>query len=192
MTEKTTRQITDAETLKAVTHPLRGKLLGTLRVIGPATASELARRFGESSGSTSYHLRVLAKYGFIEEDPQQPNARDRRWRAIHWGTAWKTSQMRRTTAGAEAASAMGRMQLNFIMAAQQRFEADIDSWGPVWQDAAGTSDNVVRLRARTLAELIERINDLVNEYAERDSDAKGTELVQMFFGGFPLDESQID
>ncbi|HZB35626.1 MAG TPA: helix-turn-helix domain-containing protein, partial [Gaiellaceae bacterium] len=60
------KQVEDLETLRAFVHPLRNRLLGALRIDGPATASELARRFDESSGATSYHLRQLARYGFVE------------------------------------------------------------------------------------------------------------------------------
>jgi len=48
--------------------------------MGPSTATMLAREAGESSGATSYHLRELAKAGFVEEDPERGNARDRWWR----------------------------------------------------------------------------------------------------------------
>jgi DNA-binding transcriptional ArsR family regulator len=63
----------------AMAHPLRLEILGLL-VEGPATASMLARRLGESSGSTSYHLRVLARAGAIVEDPELGTRRERWWR----------------------------------------------------------------------------------------------------------------
>jgi DNA-binding transcriptional ArsR family regulator len=63
----------------AMAHPLRLEILGLL-VEGPATASILARRLGESSGSTSYHLRVLARAGAIVEDPELGTRRERWWR----------------------------------------------------------------------------------------------------------------
>ncbi|NEE24033.1 helix-turn-helix transcriptional regulator, partial [Streptomyces sp. SID7982] len=50
----------DARTLRSLAHPLRIRLLNTLREFGPATASKLGERLGESSGATSYHLRQLA------------------------------------------------------------------------------------------------------------------------------------
>ena len=53
-------QVTDVRALRALAHPLRNRLLGQLRLNGPATASQLGRVVGESSGSTSYHLRQLA------------------------------------------------------------------------------------------------------------------------------------
>jgi DNA-binding transcriptional ArsR family regulator len=63
----------------AMAHPLRLEILGLL-VEGPATASILARRLGESSGSTSYHLRVLARAGAVVEDPELGTRRERWWR----------------------------------------------------------------------------------------------------------------
>jgi DNA-binding transcriptional ArsR family regulator len=72
--------------LRGLVHPLRVRLLNLLERDGPATASQLARRIGESSGATSYHLRVLAEHGFIAEDSERGNARDRWWVALHRST----------------------------------------------------------------------------------------------------------
>jgi DNA-binding transcriptional ArsR family regulator len=47
---------------------------------GPSTASRLARALGESSGATSYHLRVLAKAGLVEDEAERRNGRERWWR----------------------------------------------------------------------------------------------------------------
>ena len=68
-----------AAELRALAHPLRLRMLGLLRE-GPATASRLGRALGESSGATSYHLRVLASVGMVEEDVERGNARERWWR----------------------------------------------------------------------------------------------------------------
>ena len=63
----------------AMAHPLRLEILGLLAE-GPATASMLGRRLGESSGSTSYHLRVLERAGAVVEDPELGTRRERWWR----------------------------------------------------------------------------------------------------------------
>jgi DNA-binding transcriptional ArsR family regulator len=68
----------DAAQLRALAHPLRLQLLELLHSEGPATASQLARRLGESSGATSYHLRALHRVGMVEE-AEQRNARERWW-----------------------------------------------------------------------------------------------------------------
>lgn len=70
-----------ASALKAFTHPLRMALLSALQE-GPATATMLARRLGESSGQTSYHLRQLERHGLVEDDPAHVGGRERWWRAV--------------------------------------------------------------------------------------------------------------
>ncbi len=68
--------------LKAFAHPLRMRLFSELTRLGSATASELGRRLGESSGQTSYHLRQLATHGFVEDDPGHEGGRERWWRPV--------------------------------------------------------------------------------------------------------------
>jgi hypothetical protein len=53
----------------AVAHPLRAALLGLVRERGTLTSTEAARLTGESSGLCSFHLRQLARYGYLEEAP---------------------------------------------------------------------------------------------------------------------------
>lgn len=72
----------DTTALRGLAHPLRGRILDQLQHRGPATATILGERLGESSGSTSYHLRQLARYGFIETVPGKNGGRGRWWR-IH-------------------------------------------------------------------------------------------------------------
>jgi DNA-binding transcriptional ArsR family regulator len=62
----------------ALAHPIRFRIWELLRE-GPSTASRLARRLGESRGSTSYHLRILGEAGAIEEDPALGTRRERWW-----------------------------------------------------------------------------------------------------------------
>jgi len=67
--------------LRALAHPLRLQLLQALQAESPATASQLARRLGQSSGATSYHLRALHRAGMVEE-AEQRNGRERWWQRI--------------------------------------------------------------------------------------------------------------
>jgi DNA-binding transcriptional ArsR family regulator len=69
--------------LRGLLHPIRVRLLFLLESDGPATASQLGRRIGQSSGVTSYHLRILADLGFVEDDPEHGNGRDRWWRTTY-------------------------------------------------------------------------------------------------------------
>lgn len=74
--------------LRGLVHPVRLRLLQLLQEDGPATASGLAARIGQSSGVTSYHLRVLAGHGFVIEDTERGTGRDRWWRAVHRSTSF--------------------------------------------------------------------------------------------------------
>jgi DNA-binding transcriptional ArsR family regulator len=72
----------DAKRWKAMSHPLRRQMLRHLAEHGPATSTTIAAALGENTGTTSYHLRVLADAGVIEEVPEQANGRERWWRTI--------------------------------------------------------------------------------------------------------------
>lgn len=71
-------RITDPQRLRALAHPLRLKLLGVLQAHGTATVTRCAEATGESVASCSFHLRMLAKYGFIE--PAERQGRQKPWR----------------------------------------------------------------------------------------------------------------
>jgi DNA-binding transcriptional ArsR family regulator len=190
MIEPTVKRITDAETFKAVAHPLRVRLLGALRARGPATASQLARRFDESSGSTSYHLRVLEKHDFIEADPEQPNARDKRWRAKHAYTSWDDGTFTEGT-GADSARFMRRVQLRNLVDADRRWQERLTDWGPEWAAVAGHSDHGVRLSPASLTELKRRFTETIHELAARDAEsgADSVEYVRIFLAAFPVTDT---
>jgi hypothetical protein len=64
--------------LRALAHPLRWQLIDAIESEGTATATRCAQLTGESVASCSYHLGVLAKYGYIEAVPSE--TRERPWR----------------------------------------------------------------------------------------------------------------
>jgi len=75
--------VLDAKGLRALAHPLRVELVDLLRKHGPSTATRLADLLGVNSGTASYHLRRLGAAGFVEEDTERGNARERWWRPVH-------------------------------------------------------------------------------------------------------------
>ncbi len=64
-----------------MSHPLRREMLRYLASNEAATATTIAAALGENTGVTSYHLRVLAEAGVIEEIPGRAHGRERWWRA---------------------------------------------------------------------------------------------------------------
>ncbi|MGH3682050.1 MAG: ArsR/SmtB family transcription factor [Natronosporangium sp.] len=164
-------QVKDVETLRAIAHPLRGRLLGALRADGPATASQLGRRFGESSGSTSYHLRQLARYGFVVEDEQQPSRRERRWRAVHDVTSFDPVDFLDDQAGQEALDAVGRLQLQHLVRTAEQWHRDRPDWPRGWVDAAEHSDLQLRLRPADLAQLSRELFEVAQQWVARQRPA---------------------
>lgn len=177
----------DGAALKALTHPLRLTLLGLLRQHGPATASELAARTGESSASTSYHLRVLAKYAFVTE-AEHRDSRERRWKSVHGMTSWSNEAMRRSPGGSTILSALHRRQVEHLQQSLDRHEMDLESGrlDQEWQEPSGVSDSMPRLTPESLAELWEAIQAKTDELTARDAGDPRAEQVVLFTAGLPL------
>ncbi|MEV4174440.1 winged helix-turn-helix domain-containing protein [Nonomuraea sp. NPDC049709] len=176
-------KITDPQVLKVVAHPLRSRLLGLLRTDGPATASELGRKTGESSGSTSYHLRELFKHGFIEEDPDQSDGRERRWRARHRYTSWNSRELVGSPGGREAVEVIRLRQAQVLAEGIREF--DESAWSPEWVEVAGLSDHFLALTPAAMAEFMARTEEMLNELAARDAGAPDARDVHVWVGGFP-------
>lgn len=68
----------DPKALRALAHPLRWQLIDLLGSEGSATATRCAEVLGESVASCSYHLGMLAKYGYVEEAGRA--GREKPWR----------------------------------------------------------------------------------------------------------------
>ena len=64
-TGRSVTRLTDPRALRAYAHPVRLKLVALLRTEGPLTATRAGELLGESSGTCSFHLRQLAKYGLV-------------------------------------------------------------------------------------------------------------------------------
>ncbi|MFF2405849.1 helix-turn-helix domain-containing protein [Streptomyces sp. NPDC058092] len=177
----------DAAALKALTHPLRIRLLGLLRQDGPATASELAVRTGESSASTSYHLRVLAKYAFVAE-AEHRDGRERRWQAVHSVTSWSNKAMEDSPGSRAYVSLSRRAQIEHLEASLVRYEADIADGrlGQEWVEPSGINDLMPRLTPESLMELWEVFDRKLEELTSRDVDDPRAAQVVLLTAGLPL------
>ncbi|MFC7646242.1 ArsR/SmtB family transcription factor [Streptosporangium lutulentum] len=80
MKDEESFMLDDPAKLKALAHPLRRLMLRHLNVHGPATSTTLGEVLNAKTGTTSYHLRLLEKCGFIEEIPERSTGRERWWR----------------------------------------------------------------------------------------------------------------
>jgi DNA-binding transcriptional ArsR family regulator len=177
--------VREGEELKGLTHPLRVRMLGALREDGPATATELARRFETDTGATSYHLRKLAQYGFVEEVASGGHPRARRWRAVHATTSWNNSEMAATSAGRTAAGWMRRQQAEILVSNVESFEQEQTTLPAQWVDVAGIGDLLVNLTPASVEELWERFYSHVDELKARDAGNPDAPKVSIVVSAFP-------
>ncbi|HJP74037.1 MAG TPA: helix-turn-helix domain-containing protein [Pseudonocardiaceae bacterium] len=157
-------ELSDPVALRALAHPLRMKLVGLLRTKGPLTATQAAELVGESTGSTSFHLRQLAKYGLVEE-AGGGHGRQKPWRATAQFTSWPSA-----AAAPEAAVAITAMNSSVaqvytnLLAQWLRTSADEP---PEWQEAAGMGDTIVYVTPDELAEFTRGVQVLLAGLQER-------------------------
>ena len=184
-------QVTDVRALRALAHPLRNRLLGQLRLNGPATASQLGRVVGESSGATSYHLRQLEAYGFVEEVEGQGSARERWWRARHRMTSWQRSDLESQEGGREVQDEMTRLQIDLHGRVLSIGREQQDRLGPAWASAGSLSDYALQLTPAQARELTDDLDAVVTRWMDAhpgDTPAEGTELVFVLTDIVPLKE----
>jgi predicted ArsR family transcriptional regulator len=164
-------ELHDPRVLRAIAHPVRNRILTELDAHGPLRAADVAVLLGIPANSASFHLRQLAKFRLVEEDPDAArDKRDRVWRLndeadqdISLGEVEKMP-------GGKAASAV--------------FRRNKAAWGRRIVDAAFTDDRTpgrqiavaeqpLQLTKVEAEELSHRLVDLVKEYKSQlpDTDA---------------------
>lgn len=171
-----------ASGLRALSHPTRLRMLMLLRLEGPATATSLAQRLGLNTGATSYHLRQLAEHGFIEEDAERGDARDRWWKASHEST--HASLADRSEDEREEIEAY--LQGVALMYTELLMQATAERMylPKQWQHACTTSDWHLALTPTRAAQLTQKLTELVTEWDE-DEDASDAGSFVVNINAFP-------
>ncbi|MFC0509366.1 ArsR/SmtB family transcription factor [Micromonospora costi] len=176
----------DARQVRTLAHPLRMRLLGTLRVDGPATATSLAEKLDTNTGATSYHLRQLAEVGLVTEDPDRGTGRQRWWRAEHDISNFEPTEF---DDDPDARAAVRWIEANHVrlMAEQaERWIATVEEEPRAWRDVASLSDMVLTLTPDRLRELNEELWRVVMRYHEEPpSDGPDARQVHVFLSAFP-------
>lgn len=154
----------DSRQIRVLAHPLRSRMLGELRLHGPATATALAGRLGTNTGATSYHLRQLADVGLVEEDAAAGHGRERWWRAAHDVTSWRRENF---DGDPDAQAASDWLTSNFA----SHLAVRVEDWNnglatepAEWRQAAQFSDFVLDLDAAQLTEAIAELNAVVEKW----------------------------
>ena len=163
-------RIGTAAQLQALSHPIRLRLLESLGRRS-ATATQLAHELGESSGSTSYHLRVLGRAGIIEEDPTRRRGRERWWRRPN-----ETLLLPSGSDEPDARAAELRLRSYFVGrddAALQEFIDGEQALSPEWRESSFIGNWTVWLTPEEADELSGRIVAMLDPYRTREGRPEG-------------------
>lgn len=182
------RDITDPRMLRALAHPLRQKILNALVLHGPATATELAERVDDTPANCSWHLRQLAKFGYIEEATDLGHkGRNRPWRWIPVGNRWgePADSPEMISAGTELTNSL----LGAELAERNAWDANRAHEPPEWLAAAFTTQTITWLTAEELTELGETIRTQLMRHHGRFADPatrpEGSRPIRLIAWGIP-------
>lgn len=182
------RKITDARTLRALAHPVRVALLEELSVHGALTATEVGERIGETPTTCSFHLRQLAKYGFVEE-AGGGKGRARPWRTVSTGLDLSPDDPEAQL----AADAAARVFRERAFARYEQWQRAKAAWPEEWQKATSDSEIAMYVTAAELKQwqseafaLMGRFRDRLRDPSKRPPGAVRIEAVLL---SYPFDSS---
>jgi predicted ArsR family transcriptional regulator len=171
--------------MRALAHPFRLTLLELLQREGSLTSTRASHLTGESTGACSFHLRQLAKYGFVEP-AEGGHGRERPWKRSYQSHRWKPSQAEPEMSAAVAALNSVVLQRHFDSASA--FLRAGDAEPAEWRDAALFSDSLQYLTAGELAQLRDDLLALARRRSERGPALRpsGARPVYVIAFAFPL------
>jgi predicted ArsR family transcriptional regulator len=180
-----TRTVTDPRAMRALAHPRRLDLLELLFAEGPMTASQCAERVGDSPASCSYHLRQLAKWGFVEETGEG-RGRERPWRHVPMGNSFGRAKGQAQRAAVELLTdVIDDRRYSKV----REFRSRMDRIPDEWVDASHSDDFTFWATPEETAELGRQIVDLLGPYQRRALEGvrpDGSRLVEWLLYAFPL------
>jgi DNA-binding transcriptional ArsR family regulator len=183
------RHLDDARTLRALAHPVRIALVEALSIGGPMTATEVGEHIGETPTTCSFHLRQLAKYGFVEE-AGGGKGRSRPWRMTSIGHSIASTHDDPETA--IAASTLVRLIRERQLDRYRAWRETQATYPREWREAASDSEYVFYLTAQELDDLNRELLALLRpRVLERLTDPSqrppGSVPVEMLIFSYPME-----
>jgi len=183
--------LTDPRAMRALAHPARMAIWGYLALNGPSTATACADVAGLSPSACSYHLRALARYGIVEEDPDSAaDGRQRPWRVriVAFNIENVTENPAADLAGrflTEAIRADAEQSRARYLNRQSEYPAD-------WQELAGWTHDVAIVTPAELRELKAKLQEVMDQYRRLDPATRtpGALPVRMGFDMYPYFEPE--
>jgi predicted ArsR family transcriptional regulator len=156
-------RVHEPERVRALAHPIRLALLEVLERDGERTATQCAEAIGESVASCSFHLRILAKYGFVE--PGERRGREKPWRSVNRSRTARPDFD--DPASVRAVGALAELTLLRETERVSAFLANIHRLPPEYRDSVGLFKSTFWATPEELTELSRRIQALTEEFAGR-------------------------
>lgn len=174
--------------MRALTHPLRLALIELLWREEAINATQAAAALGESQASCSFHLRQLAKFGFVEE-VEGVRGRARPWRLSRRGL--RVANVQDDPRAAIAWAALERLLRDRQLDRYRAWLEGRSAYSREWREAAYHSHSVAWLTPEELGSLADRITELItsvfperrDDAAARPADALPVELLSI---GYPV------
>lgn len=181
MAERARDNITDPKALRALSHPTRWTIIELLGLEDTATATRCAEYSGESVASCSYHLSMLAKYGFVEQVATE--GREKPWKLVRRDQSWNVRGL--DGEAAMAAETLSAVFLDHETAQMKDWVLRASREPEEWQTAAGMTGRTLYATAEELAGLRERIDELTAPFEDGRRDPAqrpdGARAVRMLF-----------
>jgi hypothetical protein len=172
----------DPRSLRALAHPLRWRLLDLLGAEGTVTVTRCALVLGQSTASCSYHLGILAKYGYIV--PAEGEGREKPWRMAD--REGPLSLLPRGSSFDEglASEAAFESWLDYETYQMKDYYLRQRELAPAeWQEALRIASGASWLTPAQANELGERLMRILQEIADREEAENrppGVRLVRLF------------
>lgn len=160
------RELSDPQTMRALTHPVRLALLEALELEGPLTATQAGELIGEPPNTCSFHFRQLAKYGFVEEAGPAPG-RSRPWRLTTYRMHF--SDLHENPDTAVAARELDRMLRDRYFTRLAAFYAARPGYPLAWQEATGGSQALLHVTPEELKSVDGQIMAILDRYRDRNT-----------------------
>jgi DNA-binding transcriptional ArsR family regulator len=176
----------DERAVRVLAHPLRSRILGALRLHGPATATQLAAALSTNTGATSYHLRALEEVGLVADTGEGAGKR-RIWRASTDYHSWSNSDF---ADDEDAQTALGWLRRDYVRQYAHRTEEWLDAeatWPAEWVDQLGFGDTLVTVTVGQLAEFQAELEALTEKYRRAGEGDPAARRVQIVVQSTPVD-----
>jgi DNA-binding transcriptional ArsR family regulator len=188
-------RLTDPKMMRALAHPARIAIWSHIALRGSVTATECAEVAGLSPSACSYHLRTLARYGFVEEDrASAADGRERPWRARL--IAFTLEDRPDSSAGERVASRL--LVENLRASAEEVRTHYLDrqyEYPADWRSAAGETFSAAHVTPDELDELRMKVLAVMEPYVrldpgERSPGALPVRIMLDMFPWFGPEEAQ--